>query len=160
MQPGPKALPWILAAEVVLALVVLFGDIGFDHPGRFGLDFGHALLILALFLILWSLGLWKAARARSWALLGAQLVLPIAAALALALQGRPAAIPRLRAEDYQHLVGRDEPEVQAELGDVPGATLFTLEHDGAVDRRELQLAGMTVRYSPEGRVVAVEANGR
>lgn len=27
-------------------LVDLFGDIGFDKPGRFGLDFGHYLILV------------------------------------------------------------------------------------------------------------------
>ena len=27
--------------------VVVFGDVGLDKPGRFGLDFGHLLLIAA-----------------------------------------------------------------------------------------------------------------
>lgn len=157
MRSASRALPWILWAEVVLVLVFLLGDIGFDRPGRFGLDFGHALLILGLFLLLWLVGAWMAVRCRSWTMLGAQLALPL---VAMAVQLRPTAIPRFRADDYQHLVGRDEAEVQAEFGNVRGATLLTLERDGEVDHRELQLTGMVVRYSREGRVVAVEANER
>ena len=33
--------------QVLAALVVVFGDIGFDRPGRFGLDFGHLVLFIA-----------------------------------------------------------------------------------------------------------------
>ncbi len=32
--------------------IVEFGDIGFDHPGRYGLDFGHFLLIVAIWALL------------------------------------------------------------------------------------------------------------
>jgi hypothetical protein len=37
----------VLAIQVAGIGIVLFGDIGFDKPGRFGLDFGHLLLIAA-----------------------------------------------------------------------------------------------------------------
>ena len=33
--------------QILAALVVVFGDIGFDRPGRFGLDFGHLVFFLA-----------------------------------------------------------------------------------------------------------------
>lgn len=32
--------------EAAICFVVVFGDIGFDHPGRFGLDFEHFLLMM------------------------------------------------------------------------------------------------------------------
>jgi hypothetical protein len=35
----------------VLAVIVTFGDIGFDHPGRYGLDFGDFLLLAALYVV-------------------------------------------------------------------------------------------------------------
>ena len=43
-----KVLWIIVVSQLVVCLVFAFGDIGFDHPGRFGLDFGHALLLLAI----------------------------------------------------------------------------------------------------------------
>jgi hypothetical protein len=36
-----------LGIQVFGVAIVLFGDVGFDKPGRFGLDFGHLLLIAA-----------------------------------------------------------------------------------------------------------------
>ena len=57
---SPKAIPeqaidaisksaWIVfAIQLVVAPVLAFGDFGFDHPGRFGLDIGHHLLILLI----------------------------------------------------------------------------------------------------------------
>jgi hypothetical protein len=147
-----------LVSEIALVLVLLLGDIGFDRPGRFGLDFGHLLLIAAAFAVLWSIGTWRAVRLELWPVLCLQILIPLAALAGLMRLGT-ADVQRFRAEDYQHLVGDDEHEVQAELGDVPGATTFTLERDGAVEHRELQLNGMTVRYSG-GKVVAVEPNER
>lgn len=40
-------LPIAYGAQVLAVLVVVFGDIGFDRPGRFGLDFGHLVLFIA-----------------------------------------------------------------------------------------------------------------
>ena len=40
-------LPIAYGVQVLAALVVVFGDIGFDRPGRFGLDFGHLVYFLA-----------------------------------------------------------------------------------------------------------------
>ena len=37
----------LLGIQVLGIAVVMFGDVGFDKPGRFGLDFGHLLLIAA-----------------------------------------------------------------------------------------------------------------
>ena len=34
-------------AQVLAVLVVVFGDIGFDRPGRFGLDFGHLVFFIS-----------------------------------------------------------------------------------------------------------------
>ena len=41
-----RAVISILIFQVLGVLIILFGDIGFDFPGKFGLDFGHLLLIL------------------------------------------------------------------------------------------------------------------
>jgi len=38
-----------LALQTLLVLVIVFGDIGFDHPGRYGLDFDHLVFALAMF---------------------------------------------------------------------------------------------------------------
>jgi len=35
---------WIL--QCLVFLVLYFGDIGFDKPGRFGLDFDHFLILV------------------------------------------------------------------------------------------------------------------
>ncbi len=44
---------WVLSTLIVLQVVVLFiivfGDIGFDHPGRYGLDFGDFVQLVWLY---------------------------------------------------------------------------------------------------------------
>ncbi len=40
--------PVLLILQTLGVLTIYFGDIGFDYPGKYGLDFGHLLLILAM----------------------------------------------------------------------------------------------------------------
>jgi hypothetical protein len=54
-----------LAVQGLAFLVLVFGDIGFDKPGRFGLDFGHYLLLIAIWLVATCVGLFAAFRGRS-----------------------------------------------------------------------------------------------
>lgn len=78
-------LPWLALAQVLLVLLFAFGDIGFDHPGRFGLDFGHGIAILAALAVLWIAGTWLAVRRRDRGWIVFEVVLPLAGiALALA----------------------------------------------------------------------------
>ena len=42
---GTVALAALSGGPLLGVFVVAFGDIGFDHAGRFGLDFGHFVLI-------------------------------------------------------------------------------------------------------------------
>ena len=37
-----------LVVQLLAFLVSVFGDIGFDKPGRFGLDFGHYLVLVGV----------------------------------------------------------------------------------------------------------------
>ena len=62
----------------LIVIVLLFGDIGFDRPGRFGLDFGHLLLLLAVDLILMAWTVTIAIRTRSWLYAGVQTLLLLA----------------------------------------------------------------------------------
>jgi hypothetical protein len=70
------ALEWLLAGQGLFVLVALFVPFGFDHPSSLGLDFGHFLLVLALYLILLVGGLIAAVKRRNWLLLGLQIATP------------------------------------------------------------------------------------
>ena len=60
----PRAL---LSIQVLGVVVVLFGDIGFAAPGRFGLDIGHFLIIaVAEVVILIFLALYSISRKDWW----------------------------------------------------------------------------------------------
>lgn len=57
---------WSAAGCLILcAAILMFGDIGFDKPGRFGLDFFHALVLIAISLICLVTGLIAAYSIRS-----------------------------------------------------------------------------------------------
>ena len=72
----------ICIMQCLLVLVLFFGDIGFDKPGKFGLAFDHLLILLILFFSLFIAAVFTVFRARQWKFLSAQLVL-----LALAAAG-------------------------------------------------------------------------
>jgi hypothetical protein len=52
-----------LAVQGVAFLVLVFGDIGFDRPGRFGLDFGHMLLLAVIWFVASCVGFFAAFKA-------------------------------------------------------------------------------------------------
>ena len=59
--------------QAAIFMVFAFGDIGFDKPGRFGLDAGHGLLLLVAQALLVVHGLILAVRTRRLAYWIAQL---------------------------------------------------------------------------------------
>ena len=76
----------VLAIQVAGIGIVLFGDVGFDKPGRFGLDFGHLLVIaaaeVALFL---TLVVFSIASKNWWPTLASGTILGTGVALAFTL---------------------------------------------------------------------------
>ena len=73
----------ICLLQCLIVLVLFFGDIGFDRPGRFGLDFGHFLILLLLFTSLFVAAMIIMARMKQWKYLTAQLLLLVATAAAV-----------------------------------------------------------------------------
>lgn len=65
----------LIVGQLVVAGTVAFGDIGFDRAGSYGLDFGHLLLLAAVYALLFVAGLIVFIRKRRWMLLGFQFVL-------------------------------------------------------------------------------------
>jgi uncharacterized membrane protein len=47
-----------LTIQVLAVFVIIFGDIGFDRPGRFGLTFGHLLALLGIWFAATCAGFW------------------------------------------------------------------------------------------------------
>ncbi len=70
-----------LAVQLLALLVLVFGDIGFDKPGRFGLDFGHLLLLAALWVAALGVGLFLACRRRRFGIVALQLIAGVSTAV-------------------------------------------------------------------------------
>lgn len=60
-------------SQLFICAVIVFGDVGFDHPGRFGLDFEHFLLLAGLQICLMLLSVVLAI----WQRRGAFLAVPV-----------------------------------------------------------------------------------
>lgn len=73
---------WIIyVMQYLVVLVLYFGDIGFDKPGRFGLDFEHFLFLMLLQGCLSGGAVIVVFLRRQWKYLGVQLILLIVTAV-------------------------------------------------------------------------------
>ena len=75
---------FICAVQGLIVLVLHFGDIGFDKPGRFGLAFEHYLISISLLMGLFVAAVIVIFRGKQWTYLGAQLLLLLLAAAGVA----------------------------------------------------------------------------
>ena len=73
----------ICILQCVVALTLAFGDIGFDKPGRLGLDFDHFLLLLLIQGCLVIAAVSMAFRTRRWNYLGVQFLLLVGTAVGI-----------------------------------------------------------------------------
>ncbi len=65
---------YYIIAQIIICLIPLFGDIGFDKGGKYGLDFGHLLLAIAVFTIIVLVHSTRLARKKLWFLFSLQLI--------------------------------------------------------------------------------------
>ena len=138
-----------IALQFASLAVLVFGDIGFDHPGRFGLSFNHGIFFTVSYLVSLIAGSVFAIKKRNWKIATVQIAIPI---LLVAFQLRP--VPHYRALDYQHLVGKSKDEVRSTLS--PRLTVSGIQGD----REFTSYQGMTVFYGEDGAVSSVEENSR
>ncbi|NOT31627.1 MAG: hypothetical protein HOP15_14365 [Planctomycetes bacterium] len=79
--PGTGALPrrllGLLLFQLAALAVALFVPFGFDRPSALGLDFGHLLVLAALYGVAAILGVLAAVGQRRWLALVFQLALPV-----------------------------------------------------------------------------------
>jgi hypothetical protein len=131
-----------IVLQCVVIVVLQFGDIGFDKPGRFGLDYDDAIKLLVLYGALLVAGLCWAAVTRRWRLLALQLALPL-----LVVMSNRAIYNWQRREvdpaNYQHLVGMSKTEAHDALW---GHRHVTSGSTGEYDIEHYN--GMVIRYSP------------
>jgi hypothetical protein len=146
------AVPLLLCGQIACICLLQFGDIGFDHPGKFGLDFDDLVLICVVYGIVLIAGLACSVIKKHWLAVVAQVCIPIAV---LAFSFRPE--PQYDAAQYQNLKGKSKSEVETILGTRGKAAGFE-GHPGG-NREFVRYGGMTVTYSPDGKVIAVIPKG-
>jgi hypothetical protein len=137
-----------LSTHVGLLCLVAFADIGFDHPGKFGMDYDDFVLIIVLYGGVLIAGLAWSFSKRRWKSAVLQICIPVAL---VGYDFRP--YPRYDAAQYQYLKGKSKSEVEGILGTRGAVTGFEHHPDG--DREFAAYRGMTVKYSSKGRVMAV-----
>jgi hypothetical protein len=142
----------VIVESALLALLV-FSDIGFDHPGRFGLDFNALIVIGTAYAVALLFGLARSIIEKNWATAVLQICVPIAT---MAFEFRP--VPRYDAAAYQYLKGKSKSEVEVVLGTRGVVGGFEGHPDG--DREFAHYKGMTIIYSPQGRVVEIVADSQ
>ena len=150
-----KANRVILALQLILLAIFVFGDIGFDFPGAFGLDYDHFVILAGIYGVLFVVGFVRSIKRAETKWMLAQLAGPatilIYMAIAPLIYNRP-----LDAADYQHLVGKSKAEVRAALGRQESTSSGSGgDANGPYDFESFN--GMEIHYSPDDRVLSVEA---
>jgi len=101
----------LLLLQAALTAVLCFGDIGFDKPGRYGLDFNAGVTLVTFYAAALLVGIVVAIRLKRFWWLGIQ-VLPI-----LCVGGyRLLPDPHFDASHYQFLVGKSRVELRQAIG--------------------------------------------
>ena len=70
-----KLLWSIYILQCLVIFVLYFGDIGFDKPGRFGLDFDHFLILMVTYACLFVAAVTTIIRKKQWKYLSVQFLL-------------------------------------------------------------------------------------
>jgi hypothetical protein len=154
-------LPILFGLQCLIMGVVTFGDIGFDRPGRFGLDFDHFVLLAAGYLGLLGAGLIYAGLWKQWRWIAIQVATPLLIYACIYYIATHKV--HYDAADNQHIVGLSRAEVHERLGKrnrtIAGGAGSSLVGSSQIDYEFESYRGMMVYYSPGGPVIAVERPG-
>lgn len=145
----------ILLLEASLIAILCFGDIGFDKPGKYGLDFDAGIFLVICYVVTLALGVGFAVKRRRFWLIGLQFLPICGFCVSLLLPDR-----HYDAARYQYLIGKSDKEFRRELGSDIRSTEFLNNSSGKRDGERVYLNGISVLISPDGIVLRVEANNR
>ncbi len=143
----------LLAVQALCWSLFLFGDIGFDKPGKYGLDFSALVVVGVVYVIALLSGIVVGFLKKRWFILGSQFLPILVALLYIYLPYRtydPAG--------YQDLVGKPKAEVEKRIGHPRGALTGFVSDDRHKDEEFIALRGMTIYISRDGVVVSVESS--
>ncbi len=150
---------WLLLIQMGLAGAIVFGDVGFDKPGKYGLDSGDAIWMLAAYGAALLLGVGVAIRRKQGWGLAVQLM-PVLVWLGyrqLLLRG--VFDSKYDASEYQYLVGMSKEDLVRVIG-APRNRVSVITYEAGAEVEYLSLRGMRVVMSVEGVVLRVEPNNR
>jgi hypothetical protein len=149
------ALYILLGVQALCWLLFLFGDIGFDKPGKYGLDFSALVLIGAVCLIALLSGTVLGFLKKRWFIASSQFLPILAALLYIYLPYRT-----YDPTNYQDLVGKSKAEVEKRIGHPRGAVTGFMSDDRHKDVEFIQLRGMVIYISNSGIVEGIEPSYR
>jgi hypothetical protein len=154
----------VIAVQTILMAILifggLFGGVGFDHPGSYGLDLTKMLRIGVFYAISLIFGATISVAGKRYKLLALQVSIPplvFMAAIATAFVNTepPTFNPHLpsKAVHFQYLIGKSKYEAMDELQH------FGIGSSGFGGSSEWwgyeQYGSMEVHYSKEGKVVSI-----
>jgi len=143
----------LFVMQISFLTILTFGDIGFDHPGRFGLSYNHGFMFSFFYIVTLISGIAFSIRKKSWRTAVPQVLLPL---VFFAYSVRPA--PHYRVQDYQHLTGKPKSYVKETLSSRMRISGMTHTENGDI---EFDLyRGITVHYGVDGTVKKVAPNER
>lgn len=140
----------LMVCQLVLCGLLMFGDIGFDKAGRYGMDYDSGIIIVGLYGLVLLAGLIVAFGKKRWVLGCIQLV-PILALIASLFLPEP----RYDPAKYQYLVGKTRAEAEKTIGHPRGLGTGATNVKGP-DLRFLSVHGMIIYFSDQDVVLYVE----
>lgn len=153
-RPASVGLWALVAVQLAILPALVFIDYGWRGPGQFGLRVDHQLLLGAVYVGLWIVGMVWAVRRKAWTALAVEALAPMLLVLWQTMPG-----PALRAADNQDLVGKTRDEVAEMLSDRRGYwEAESVREDGARGT-VLHSHGIDVILADERRVTRL-APGR
>ena len=149
------ALYILLGVQALCGLLFLFGDIGFDKPGKYGLDFSALVLIGTVYLIALLSGIVLGLMKKRWFIASSQFF-PMLATLAYFYLPYRTYDPA----NYQDLVGKTKAEMEKRIGNSRGAVTGFTSDDRHKNVEFIQLRGMVIYISSSGIVEGIEPSNR
>jgi hypothetical protein len=145
----------LLAVQALCWSIFLFGDIGFDRPGKYGLDYPALVVIGAVYAVALVSGIVLGVMKKRWLAACSQFIPILAALLYVYLP-----YPKYDPAHYQDLVGKRKEEVERRIGHPRGAATGLVSDERHKDAEFIALRGMTIYMSLDGVVLGVEGSGR
>ena len=142
----------LLAIQTICCSLALFGDIGFDKPGKYGMDYSALVVIGWVYAIALISGLVVGFMKKLW-LVSMSQFLPIVYVLGYIYLPYPS----FSASKYQDLVGKPKAEVVRRIGHPRGMVTGAEWSDRGKNVEFINVRCMVIYISSNGVVLSVES---